>query len=85
MEPAWKQIEEQNKLKPSGPMLFDIESEELDDKKNEFAQTYQSTLTHNGYPTIYKLYKKGGSIEYYEGDRSEHAIQKWLFSKPKRM
>jgi thiol-disulfide isomerase/thioredoxin len=85
MEPAWKKIEKQNKLKPSAPVLFDIESEEKD-KMNEFVQTYQITLTHNGYPTIYKLYEKGGPVEYYEsGDRSEAAIRKWLFSRPKHM
>lgn len=83
MEPAWKQIEEQNKLKPSGPVLFDIESKELDYKKNKFAKIYKSTLSSNGYPTIYKLYEKGGPVEYYEGDRSEPAIGEWLFGKQK--
>lgn len=62
---------------------FDIESDEINDKTNEFTQTFQSTLSVKGYPTIFKLYEKGGHIEYFEGNRSETAIWKWLFSKPK--
>lgn len=83
MADDWKHLDK-NVLKQNSELKqFDIESEEKNDRMNEFTKKYQCSLTFNGYPTIYKLYKIGGPIEYYEsGDRSENAIHKWLFSKP---
>lgn len=83
MAEDWKRLDETVLKKNSELKQFDIESEEKDDRINEFMQMYKSSLTFNGYPTIYKLYKLGGPIEYYEHeDRSENAIHKWLFSRP---
>ena len=56
----------------------DIEEQEKNTKIPQFKEMYGVELVANGYPTIFKLYKKGGPIEYYEGPRTKDAIYKWL-------
>ena len=55
---------------------FDIESTEIDKKKIEFDSIYNpsSSFEVNGYPTIYKMYRKGGPILYFNSDRGNNGI-----------
>jgi thiol-disulfide isomerase/thioredoxin len=79
MENDWNQVEK--KMLPL--RCVNIESEEKDHKIAEFNRKYRTNLAlQNGFPTIFRLKKVGGSIEYYEGgDRSEAALSTWLKGK----
>ena len=46
-------------------------------------EIYETDLYVNkGYPTIYKLYKKGGPLEFYEGPRNFKDMVRWIQSRP---
>jgi len=76
MEHDWTRLEKRmNPLK-----CVNIESEEKDHKVAEFNRNYRTNLAlQNGFPTIFKLKKVGGSVEYYSGgERTESALSAWL-------
>ena len=79
MEMDWKILEK--KMLPV--RSANIESEEKDAKVAEFNKTHRTNLAlQNGFPTIFRLKKVGGSVEYYQGgDRSEASLRKWLRGK----
>lgn len=76
MENDWNILEK--KMLPL--QCVNIESEEKDHKIAEFNQQYRTNLAlQNGFPTIFKLKKVGGTMEYYQGgDRTEYALSAWL-------
>lgn len=78
MEHDWKRLEK--KMHPL--KCVNIESEEKDHKVAEFNRNYRTNLAlQNGFPTIFKLKKVGGSVEYYSGgERTETALSAWLSS-----
>ena len=76
MEHDWARLEKKMRhLK-----CVNIESEEKDHKVAEFNRNYRTNLAlQNGFPTIFKLKKVGGSVEYYQGgERTEGALSAWL-------
>jgi len=76
MEQDWKRLEK--RMHPLKSV--NIESEEKDHKIAAFNKKHQTNLElKGGFPTVFKLPKKGGAVEYYEGgDRSEAALHAWL-------
>ena len=74
LEPEWKKVEES--LYPH--KSHNIESVESDQLISQFNSKYNTTLESKGYPTIFKLNKIGGSVEYYEGNRSHGEIVNWI-------
>jgi hypothetical protein len=58
-----------------------IESEEQEKGIKEFNEEHGTNLAlQKGYPTMFSL-NHGGSIEYYNGDRSVEALVKWALGK----
>lgn len=78
METDWSRLEK--KMRPL--KCVNIESEEKDHKIAEFNKKHKTNLQLKaGFPTIFKLKKIGGQVEYYEGgDRSHDALHNWLKS-----
>ena len=76
MEEDWKRLEK--KMHPLKSV--NIESEEKDHKIAAFNKKHKTNLElKGGFPTVFKLPKKGAAVEYYEGgDRSEAALHNWL-------
>jgi len=81
MEHDWTRLE--NKMRHL--KCVNIESEEKDHKVAEFNRKYRTNLAlQNGFPTIFKLKKVGGQVEYYSGgERTEGALYAWLSSSNK--
>jgi len=78
MEHDWKRLEKKMRhLK-----CVNIESEEKDHKIPAFNKKHKTNLAlQNGFPTIFKLKKVGGQVEYYSGgERTESALSAWLSS-----
>jgi thiol-disulfide isomerase/thioredoxin len=82
MGPDWKKLTGLMNQRHYHVKNNDIEETEKNTKMPQFKQMYGTELVVNGYPTIFKLYKKGDLIEYYEGPRTKDAIYKWLISDP---
>lgn len=77
LEPAWKEME----AKVGGQVdVKEIESAEQDKKIQAFNKEHDTNLEVNGYPTMFSL-NHGGSLEYYNGDRSVEALVKWALGK----
>jgi thiol-disulfide isomerase/thioredoxin len=80
LEPEWKKVEES--LYPN--KSINIESAESEKLIRDFNTHYTKKLKinvylkANGYPTIFKLNKIGGNVEYYEGNRSHGEILDWI-------
>jgi hypothetical protein len=65
----------------SDVVCYDIERLEESTKLHQFNnmyKPYESLQVQDGYPTIYKLHKRGGAIIYYNGPRDNVSILKWL-------
>ena len=45
-----------------------------------FNKEYGSDLVFSNFPTIFRLKKRNGSVEYYTGDRTVNKMRKWLYS-----
>jgi len=79
MESFWKNV--QTKMMPVKSK--DIEQTNQENEivifNNEYELLGNNKLAlQGGYPTIYKLNKKKGIIEYYNGERTEYDILLWL-------
>ena len=74
LEEPWNQMK--NKVGGKVTVADDIEAEETDklDKLNK--QHEVNVVVQGGYPTIYKI-KKGGKVEYYDGERTEQELVNW--------
>lgn len=71
--PEWQKMKKQLAKKGVGVLVKEIEANSDEFKKiNEIVHP---DVTINGYPTIVK--KKGGKIEYYNGDREAAIMSKW--------
>ena len=59
---------------------YDIEAQEQQklSKFNDMYKPYEPLQPQGGYPTIYKLHKRGGTIVYYQGPRDNVSMLKWL-------
>ena len=78
LEPAWTKMEEHVGGKVD---VVNIESEKQDEKIKEFNTKHGTDLAlQKGYPTMFSL-NHGGSLEYYNGDRSEKALIDWAMNK----
>jgi hypothetical protein len=56
-----------------------FESANKDILIDEFNRKYKTDLRKDvGFPTIFKLTKIGGSVEYYKGPRNAISIMRWL-------
>lgn len=78
MEQDWNRLEKKMRhLK-----CVNIESEHKDHKIATFNKKHKTNLAlQNGFPTIFKLKKVGGQVEYYSGGvRTESALSAWLSS-----
>ena len=62
----------------------DIELKDIGDNYDENVESlnreYQTDLTFEGFPTIFKLMKQGLPIQYYMGERSAKMMKEWLYS-----
>ena len=79
METDWKYVKQKmGKIKS-----FDIEQKMESVLLPKFKEIYGTDLYVNkGYPTIYKLYKKGGPLEFYEGPRNFKYMVDWINQRP---
>jgi hypothetical protein len=82
LKPEWKKMKHNVMKTPSykkGMYKFmEIEeSDKMKDAKINKMNNYihGEKLAANGYPTVFKI--KGGKLNYYEGDRNAHEMQKW--------
>lgn len=59
---------------------YDIEAQEQTklSKFNDMYKPYEPLQPQGGYPTIYKLHKRGGQIIYYQGPRDNVSMLKWI-------
>ena len=74
--PEWNIVKDKINI-----ICYDIERNEETYKLPEFNNKYkpqQALQIQGGYPTIYKLPKYGGVIEYYQGQRDNQSILQWL-------
>jgi hypothetical protein len=81
--PEWNILNERMK-KHSDVVCYDIEREEQIEKFPLFNNTYKpygNIQIQGGYPTIYKLHKRGGEIIYYNGPRDNQSLFYWLQGK----
>ena len=77
MENDWKMVEK--RMYPLKSV--NIESEHKDKSIAAFNKKNKTNLAiQNGYPTIFKLKKKGGAVDYYSGGRTESEMLSWLQS-----
>jgi hypothetical protein len=78
--PEWDIVNEKMKMYPE-VVCYDIERDEEGHKLpkfNESYKPYENLQIQGGYPTIYKLHKRGGAIIYYNGQRDNASMLKWL-------
>ena len=78
--PEWNIVNEKMKMYPE-VVCYDIERDEEGHKLpkfNESYKPYENLQIQGGYPTIYKLHKRGGAIIYYTGPRDNVSMLKWL-------
>ena len=78
--PEWNIVNEKMRIH-SEVVCYDIErNEEVDKlpKFNEIYKPYENIQIQGGYPTIYKLHKTGGVINYYKGPRDNVSMLNWL-------
>jgi hypothetical protein len=83
LEPEWNIVIEKMK-NHNDVVCYDIEREEESVKFSEFNNNYkpyEPLQIQGGYPTIYKLHKRGGMIIYYQGPRDNQSIMYWLQGK----
>lgn len=77
LEEPWAEMK-----KKVGEKVFvagDIESAETD-KLDELNQKYKSNVSvQGGYPTIFKI-KRGGKVEYYNGERTSQKLASWALN-----
>ena len=79
LAPEWEIVT--NKLKIHLDVVcYDIEAQEQQklSKFNDMYKPYEPLQPQGGYPTLYKLHKRGGAIIYYNGQRDNASILKWL-------
>jgi flavoprotein len=80
LAPEWEIVT--NKLKIHLDVVcYDIERSEEQQKLSKFNdiyKPYEPLQIQGGYPTLYKLHKRGGAIVYYNGQRDNVSILKWL-------
>jgi len=80
LAPEWEIVT--NKLKIHLDVVcYDIERSEEQQKLpkfNDMYKPYEPLQIQGGYPTLYKLHKRGGTIMYYNGPRDNVSILKWL-------
>jgi len=64
-------------------VCYDIEAQEQQklSKFNDMYKPYEPLQIQGGYPTIYKLHKRGDTIIYYNGPRDNGSMLKWLQEK----
>ncbi len=77
LEHAWTEMEKRVGGKVD---VENIESEKQDIEIKEFNKKHGTDLKVNGYPTMFSL-NHGGSLEYYNGDRSADALVQWALGK----
>lgn len=78
--PEWDIVNEKMKIH-SEIVCYDIERNEEGHKLpkfNEKYKPYENLQVQGGYPTIYKLHKRGGEIIYYYGPRDNVSMLNWL-------
>lgn len=75
MDGEWKKLCE----KVKDVKLKDI-GDNYDQNVENLNHEYQTDLTYEGFPTIFKLMKQGLPMQYYTGERSAELIKKWLYS-----
>lgn len=78
--PEWDIVNEKMKIH-SEIVCYDIERNEEGHKLpkfNEKYKPYENLQVQGGYPTIYKLHKRGGAIIYYYGPRDNVSMFNWL-------
>jgi hypothetical protein len=81
--PEWNLLNEKMK-RYSNIICYDIERGEEGEKFpifNHNYKPYENIQIQGGYPTIYKLYKQGGVITYYNGPRDNQSLFYWLQKK----
>lgn len=81
--PEWDIVNENMKIHLD-VVCYDIEREEETPKLQEFNNNYkpyEPLQIQGGYPTIYKLHKRGGAIIYYNGPRDHQSMLMWLQGK----
>jgi len=79
LKPVWKQLKTfiKTKAKSLGLKVDFVEIEESQKKKMAHFKKWNPDLEVNGYPTIFKK-KKGGQIEYYNGERELDKMRHWI-------
>lgn len=80
LKPEWEIVTDKMKIHLN-VVCYDIEqSEEIVKipKFNNMYKPYENLQIQGGYPTLYKLHKRGGAIIYYNGPRDHQSILQWL-------
>jgi thiol-disulfide isomerase/thioredoxin len=79
LKPVWKQLKTfiKTKAKSLGLKVDFVEIEESQKKKMAHFKKWNPDLEVSGYPTIFKK-KKGGQIEYYNGERELDKMRDWV-------
>lgn len=85
LKPVWKNVIKNTykKVTPESIRFVSIEETNMQNKLNTFYRKYnipenlkKSFENIKGYPTIFKI--KNGKVIYYNGDRSEKSLSKWV-------
>jgi thiol-disulfide isomerase/thioredoxin len=82
LKPVWKELKTfiKTKAKSLGLKVDFVEIEESQKKKMAHFKKWNPDLEVSGYPTIFKK-KKGGQIEYYNGERKLDKMRDWVLDK----
>ena len=76
MDEEWKKLSRKVK---------DIELKDIGENYEENVESinreFQTNLTFEGVPTIFKLINHGLPMQYYTGERSAKLMKEWLYSK----
>jgi hypothetical protein len=78
--PEWEMVKDRMKIHMN-VICHDIEQTEESIKLplfNNNYKPYEPLEPQGGYPTIYKLHRRGGQIIYYKGPRDNQSILQWL-------
>ena len=80
LEQPWNEMK--NKVGGKVMVINDIESQETDKLAEVNEQHGSNVEVQGGYPTIYKI-KKGGKVEYYNGERTAKELIRWAMKNQK--
>jgi len=79
LKPEWNKMKQKahKRMGKSCPQFVEIEESQIDEQKGGIEKEIGAPINVDGYPTLFKSYKKG-HIEYYKGPRTADQMADWV-------